>query len=212
MNNSRRHFLKGLTLGSGSILLTPMLGRFHAEAAGIGPEALPKRFVFVVKSSGIIPDRLEPESLQNKIAKQESLIDEPLSDCKLPDSLSSLEPFKNKTSIIQGLSGKMCKGGHSSWFGALGVYRTGGEHNSGVILRATVDAELAKLNPSPFNHVGLALRGKVMGNETEGTLYPGITAVAPGRELPFQASPDMAYQQLLAVRSPIPIRRGHATT
>src|SRR5690606_11956801 len=62
--------------------------------------------------------------------------------------------------------------------------------------RATVDAELAKLYPSAFQHVGLALRGKVMSKETEGTLYPGITAVAKDRELPFQASPDVAYEQL----------------
>ena len=78
----------------------------------------------------------------------------------------------------------------------MGVYKTGGEHNSGTIRRATVDAELANLYPSPFHHVGLALRGKVMGNETEGTLYPGISAVGPNRELPFQASPDVAYEQL----------------
>ena len=78
----------------------------------------------------------------------------------------------------------------------MGVYKTGGEHNSGSILRATADAELARLYPSPFQHVGLALRGKVMGTETEGTLYPGITAIGQDRELPFQASPDIAYEQL----------------
>ena len=55
---------------------------------------------------------------------------------------------------------------------------------------------MAKLFPSPFNHVGLALRGKVMGSETEGTLYPGLSASGQGRELPFQASSDIAYQQL----------------
>ena len=33
--------------------------------------------------------------------------------------------------IVQGLSGKMCKGGHSSWFGAMGCYRAGGEHDEG---------------------------------------------------------------------------------
>jgi len=68
--------------------------------------------------------------------------------------------------------------------------------SSGSILRATADAEIARLFPAPFQHVGLALRGKVMGKEWEGTLYPGITAVAPNRALPFQASPDIAHQQL----------------
>ena len=194
--NDRRTFLKGLTLGSGGTLLTPMLGQLGLQAAGADRKAFPQRFVFVVKSSGIIPERLEPESLKPELEDKGLFVNEPLDDHKLPATLEPLEPFKDQTAIVQGLSGKMCKGGHSSWFGAMGVYKTGGEHNSGTILRATVDAEIAKLFPSPFNHVGLALRGKVMGSETEGTLYPGITASGQGRELPFQASPDIAYQQL----------------
>jgi len=196
MNNTRRQFLAGATLGAGGVLLQPMLDRFALEAAGADQQQTPQRFVFVMKSSGILPSALIPKSLKQKLPDRSGLVSEPLADHQLPNSLAALEPFKDQLAIIQGLSGKMCKPGHSSWFGALGVYKTGGEHNSGVILRATVDAELAKLSPSPFNHVGLALRGKVMGKETEGTLYPGITAVAPGRELPFQASPDVAYQQL----------------
>ena len=98
--------------------------------------------------------------------------------------------------MIQGLSGNMCRGGHSSWFGAMGVYMTGGEHNRGAILRATADAELAKLNPAPFNHVGLAVRGPALSKTYGGTMYPGITAIAANKELPFQGSPDRAFEQL----------------
>ena len=190
--NKRRAFLKGLTLGSGSTLFSPML----SNLAAADRSEFPQRFVFVVKSSGIIAGRLEPESLKAKIADKKAYVNESLADHQLPAEFAPLEPFKDQTAIVQGLSGKMCKGGHSSWFGAMGVYKTGGEHSSGVVLRATADAEIAKLSPSPFQHVGLALRGKVMGSETEGTLYPGITASGQGRELPFQASPDIAYEQL----------------
>ena len=196
MTNSRRRFLKTTAIGSSSLLLQPMLQRFRLEAAGLEQAQLPQRFVFVVKSSGIIADKLVPPSLSGAIVDKSTSFNEPLAPHTLPETLQPLEPFKDQLAIVQGLSGKMCRPGHSSWFGAMGVYKTGGEHNSGVILRATADAELARLFPSPFNHVGLALRGKVMGKETEGTLYPGITAVGPGRELPFQASPDIAYQQL----------------
>ncbi len=196
MSNSRRQFLKNAALGSGTALLTPMLQRFARAADGVPRARIPQRFVFVVKSSGIIPERLEPQSLKSKLADKSKFIDQPLAAHKLPAELSPLELLKEHVAIVQGLSGKMCKGGHSSWFGAMGVYKTGGEHNSGDILRATADALLARLFPSPFNHIGLALRGKVMGREKEGTLYPGITASAAGRELPFQASPDIAYQQL----------------
>lgn len=201
--NNRRCFLKDLSLGSSGIVLSQILSRLSAEAAGIKPEHLPQRFVFVMKSSGIIPSKLEPASLREALSDKSKYVNESLSDHALPATLAPLEPFKDQLGIVQGLSGRMCRPGHSSWFGAMGVYKTGGEHNSGTILRATVDAEMARLNPSPFNHVGLALRGKVMGKEMEGTLYPGITAVAPNRELPFQASPDVAYQQLFgsAIRS-----------
>ena len=177
-------------------MLSPMLGQLGLQAAGADRKEFPQRFVFVVKSSGIIPSKLVPETLRPKLESAEGVVSESLRDHKLPATLAPLEPLKDQVSIVQGLSGKMCKGGHSSWFGAMGVYKTGGEHSSGTILRATADAELAKLSPSPFMHVGLALRGKVMGSETEGTLYPGITAVGQGRELPFQASPDIAYEQL----------------
>ena len=195
-DSTRRHFLKGISLGSGSIALSSILHRLACGANGVDSQQLPKRFVFVMKSSGIIPDRIVPKSLAEKSNDTSVMVNESLQQHTLPPEMAPLEAFKDQLAIVQGLSGKMCKGGHSSWFGALGVYKTGGEHNSGSILRATVDAELAKLFPSPFNHVGLALRGKVMGKETEGTLYPGITAVGAGRELPFQASPDIAYEQL----------------
>ena len=59
MNDSRRGFLKQASLSSGAFLLTPILNRLAAEAAG-ETDALPQRFVFVVKSSGIIPSTLEP--------------------------------------------------------------------------------------------------------------------------------------------------------
>lgn len=196
MKNNRRHFLKTTAIGSSSVLLQPMLQRFRLEAAGVQRAQLPQRFVFVMKSSGIISEKLEPRTLKGAIEDKSKAVNESLANHVLPETLKPLEPFKDQLAIVQGLSGKMCRPGHSSWFGAMGVYKTGGEHNSGVILRATADAELARLFPSPFNHVGLALRGKVMGKENEGTLYPGITAAGPGRELPFQASPDIAYQQL----------------
>ena len=195
MHCQRRTFLKGLSLGSGAALISPMLQQMSLEAAGANRKQFPQRFVFVVKSSGIIADRIEPEFLQSKI-KAGGYLNESLVKHPLADTLKPLEPFKDQLGIVQGLSGKMCRGGHSSWFGAMGVYKTGGEHSSGTILRATADAELARLFPAPFQHVGLALRGKVMGSEYEGTLYPGISAVAPNRELPFQASPDVAHQQL----------------
>ena len=175
-------------------MLTPFLQQVQAQAEGIS-EVFPHRFVFVVKSSGIVPDGITPEAFKGKDVSSK-LVNEDLTKTPLPASMQALEPFKDQLSIVQGLSGKMCRGGHSSWFGMMGAYMTGGEFDAGTVLRATADAELAKLNPAPFNHVGLAVKGKALGKAYGGIMYPGITAVGPGKELPFQGSPDVAYEQL----------------
>jgi len=189
MSTNRRDALKGLSLGAGSFLLSPLLQQATAQASLQTPR--PQRFVFVVKSSGIVPEGVTPPSITSTDAVNQSL-----QGVRLPDSMAPLEPFKDQLSIIQGLSGKMCRGGHSSWFGAMGVYMTGGEHDRGAILRATADAELARLSPAPFQHVGLAVRGPALSRSYGGVLYPGITAIGANKELPFQGSPDLAYQQL----------------
>ena len=190
MTTTRRDVLKGCCLGAGGFLLDTFMRQVRVDAAG-DERALPQRFVFVVKSSGIVPDGVTPDGLRGEAAVNRSLVDVPL-----PASMAPLEPMKDQLSIVQGLSGKMCRGGHSSWFGAMGVYMTGGEHDRGAILRATADAELAKLSPAPFHHVGLAVRGPALSKSYGGVLYPGITAVAANKELPFQGSPDLAFEQL----------------
>jgi hypothetical protein len=190
MNFTRRDILKGLPLGAGAFLLTPLLKQAQLHAEG-NAQALPNRFVFVVKSSGIIPDAITPEEFKGSKPANELL-----KDVSLPASMSALEPFKDQLSIVQGLSGKMCRGGHSSTYGMLGVYMCGSENNTNAALRATADAELAKLNPAPFNHVGLAVRADCLSGAYGGTMYPGISAVGPNKELPFQGSPDLAFKQL----------------
>ena len=194
MNLTRRDTLRNLSLGAGAFLLTPFLRQIEIQAAG-NSSSIPNRFVFVVKSSGIIPDGITPDALKGKDSSG-SLFSQDLKDVALPSSMRALEPLKDQLSIVQGLSGKMCRGGHSSWFGMMGVYMTGGEFDAGAIIRATADAELAKLNPAPFNHLGLAIKGKALSSDYGGTMYPGITAVGPGQELPFHGSPDIAYEQL----------------
>lgn len=194
MTMTRRNAFRNISLGAGAFLLSPLLRQVELQAAG-NSLAIPNRFVFVVKSSGIVPDGITPEILKGQDSGS-SLFNQDLTNIALPSSMRALEPFKDQLSIVQGLSGKMCRGGHSSWFGMMGVYMTGGEFDAGAVLRATADAELAKLNPAPFNHVGLAIKGKALSDDYGGTMYPGISAVGPGQELPFQGSPDIAYEQL----------------
>lgn len=199
MRSSRRKFLKQFSLGSGGALLTPLVTQLAAQAEGTG-HGVPQRFVFLVKSSGLTAEAITPAALRDKSPTGDAPLVEVLKDHPLPETLKPLEPFKDQLGIVQGFSGKMCLQGHTSYFGAMGVHTSPSETSSGSPLRATVDTRLSARYPSPFGHVGLALRGAAVGGAgdaiPEGTIYPGLSAVAPGRELPFQASPDQAYDQL----------------
>jgi hypothetical protein len=192
MIHSRRSVLKGMSLGAGGFLLSPFLQQAELHAEG-DSKNLPSRFVFVVKNSGIWPSAITPEEFK---PGGSNAINASLTKTELPPSMKPLEPFQNQLSIVQGLSGKMCRGGHTSNFGMLGVYMVGTESNPGNPFRATADAELAKLYPAPFNHVALAVRAGWGSNAYGGIMYPGISAIAPGKELPFQGSPDVAFEQL----------------
>ena len=79
--------LKGVTLGAGAVALAPFLRNLEAAEQ----QQIPKRFVFVVKSSGLQGDYLNPEGLQHR---GDDLVDEPLAGRKISDSMKSLEPFK----------------------------------------------------------------------------------------------------------------------
>ena len=181
----RRTVLKGLSLGAGSLALSPFLNHFARLDADDADTNLPKRFVFVVKASGLQADFINPEGLKHG---GDRIVDEPLGQRKLPESLASFEPFRDRLTILQGLSGKMCNFGHSSFYGALGAYKA---TLQGQPSAATIDGHLSNLFPSVFNHIGLK-----MGDGSQGTAYPAISAAGKNKQLPFQCNPELAYQNL----------------
>ena len=220
MKLSRRQLLRNSMFIPGAIALNPLLTPFvqRARAAAEGKGA-PLRIVFVVKSSGLTPAELVPQEMTEELVHvgqasaagdnyqqalslkhSDKLIDRPLAKVKLHESLAPLEPLKDRIAIVQGLSGKMCKGGHSSWFGAMGCYRGGGEHDWSDIIAPTFDGVMARHLPSIFPHVGLCISGKVMGGASvqDGVIYPGISAIARNRQLPYQATPLAAYKELFS--------------
>ena len=207
---NRRAMLKTAAAATVSPLLLPFLQRMEAEAAGLAGS--PQRFLFVVKCSGLTPAELVPTGLADDLTQPgteegspaelkpaESLFDVSLANHELPDSLTSLTEHQDHLTILQGLSGKMCRGGHSAWYGAMGCYHTGSEGNPGRAASATVDGMLAKALPSIFPHVGLTLGGKVLSGVKDSVVYPGISVIDVDRPLPYQASPLMAYKNLFGI-------------
>ena len=109
---------------------------------------------------------------------------------KLHETLSQLEPLKDRVTIIQGLSGRAgaVSDPHGANFGALGVYRS---DNGAPAAAETIDGALAKAMPAIFSHVGFK-----MGAANELIAHPALSAAGKGKPLPFYCSPIMAYQEL----------------
>ncbi|MDX1948766.1 MAG: DUF1552 domain-containing protein [Pirellulaceae bacterium] len=193
----RRDALKGLALGAGSLVLSPILSRLQAQAAGKAVTA--KRFVFVVESNGVRPEQLAPVGVERKAREQRplngpaELRDISLADKDLPLSLEPLAPFKDRVTIVEGLSGRVCGGGHSNNFQALGAFGAGRGNGgeSQAIEAETIDGALAKTLPGIFPHIGLGISKRL-----ENSIIYNVSAWDRNKALPTIVKPDLAYATL----------------
>lgn len=193
MFHHRRDALKTLGLSAGATFLHPILSQLKAQAAGQPMTA--KRFVFVVESNGVKPQQMPPVGIERKERPEKLLngppefIDVPLADKELAFSLQPVNAWKDKLTIVNGLSGRICGGGHSNGFGALGVVPGG--RKSPVDVYETIDAALAKTVPGIFPHVGLGISKHVANN----VVY-SISAWGKGQKMPIVCQPQQAYSAL----------------
>lgn len=193
MQLHRRDLLKHVSLGAGSILLAPILSRLQAHADGRPITA--KRFVFVIESNGLPPDHIAPVGTgrrhrpQKPMTGESPFVDLPLADQKLPVPLEALEPFKDRLTLVNGLSSRICPGGHSSNFGTLASRSvpTGSSNAVGE----TIDWALGRGLPAIFPHVGLGIAVQ----PSKGIIY-NCTASGVGQKLPTICKPEIAYAAL----------------
>lgn len=196
MSMTRRDALKGMTLSAGSLVLAPVLARLQAQAAGKAVTA--KRFVFVVESNGVPPAHIVPAGIKREPRQQQAggpanFLDVPLADKELPMSLEPVAPWKDRLTIVQGLSGRVCGGGHSNNFQALGAFGAGrgnGGESMGIE-GETIDGALAKAVPGIFPHVGLGISKRL-----ENSIIYNISAWDRNKGLPTIVKPDVAYSTL----------------
>ena len=190
---SRRKFTKGIALSSASLALSPLLRQIQANVQGSEAD-IPRRFVFVVKSSGLTAEAIRPLGVD--VSKDDTTIDVSLKDRKLPPTLVSLEAFKDQLLILDGLSGANFSGNHSAYYGALSCH-----HGPDKPAAASIDCILGSKYRAPFQNYGFAPNGHSIGNNfgpivQETAVFPKISAYGQNKPMAFQASAEKAYRQL----------------
>lgn len=193
---NRREFLKTSAIGAGSLMLQSSDAPLFADQPSSKP---PMRFIFMHKGNGLFPSVMVPPSLsQVDLAREnkKEAFEVDLDRHELPKWMSALEAHKKEMTILQGLSGKMCTNGHHSWQSCLGVYAANERLSS--IKWATVDFELAKLFPSPLEHIELACF-PIDGGNARGNIHgieKGFSARGPQQPNYAFGSPKVAINEL----------------
>ncbi len=186
---NRRDLLKTTVLGAGAMALAPSFNQLFAAPGGSG---IPKRFVFIRKSSGINPLEIAPLDLSDKdrgLDEKKQPFEADLHHHELPKWLRGLDPYKEHMTILQGLSAKMSENVHYSFSSVMGCFKSN-RNTLSAIKRTTVDFELAGLFPSPFGHVELSFAGGRTG------IVEGYSAPAPQTRNYCYADPDTARSEL----------------
>jgi hypothetical protein len=197
LHPNRRTFLRNSGLGVGALALSPVVRQLQARAEGKVPGNL--RFVFIVESNGLPPEQLSPEGIERKRRNQGPLngpaefFEASLDGRKLPSSIDPVSKWKDKVTIIQGLSGKVAGGGHSNNFQALGAFGAGSGQSgeSTAILGPTIDGALAKHIGGIFPHLGLGISKRL-----ENSVVYSISAIGENKPLPIMVKPDQAMGTL----------------
>ncbi len=165
---------------------------FNQLFAAPGASGIPKRFIFIRKSSGIRPLEIALPDFSDKdraLDEKKQPLEVDLDRHELPKWLRGLDPYKEHMTILQGLSAKMSENVHYSFSSVMGCFKSN-RNTLSAIKRTTVDFELAKLFPSPFGHVELSFAGGRTG------IVSGYSAPAPQTRNYCYADPDTARSEL----------------
>ena len=186
---SRRDFLRTSGLGAGAMALAPSFSQLFAAPGSTG---IPKRFIFIRKSSGIRPAEIALRNFSEKdkaLDEKKQPLEVDLDKHELPKWLRGLDAHKEHMTILQGLSAKMSENVHWSFSSVMGCFKSN-RNTLSAIKRATVDFELARLFPSPFGHVELSFAGGRTG------IVSGYSAPAPQTRNYCYADPETARNEL----------------
>ncbi|MEK6238651.1 MAG: DUF1552 domain-containing protein, partial [Planctomycetales bacterium] len=179
---NRRTFFRGTTLGIGGVYLGPFLRQLQAAAGS----KQPARVLFFVQGNGVYPTEIQPKGIERP-KNPTALEDRPLAPHQAAFSMQPLEPWRNKTTMIHGLSGRIARGSHNMGFAALGCWPMGKKDYG-----ETVDAAIARNLGGIYRHVGLGVSNR------PSSLTYNLTSAGRGKALPTLLNPVVAHRQFFA--------------
>ncbi|QTN31537.1 DUF1552 domain-containing protein [Akkermansiaceae bacterium] len=194
--HNRRDFLRTSAAGLFGIAGLSSLPHLQAAMAGGASRATAPgtpRFIFLRKSNGTFPSELVPASLSaadRKKDENKEALDIDLDRHELPEWMEPIAKHKDNLTLLQGLSAKMCTMGHSTYQSPLAVSRSA--ERVATITRASVDVELGRMFPSPFEHIELTCSNNQSG------VVRGMSSIGPMQPNYAFASPGAAYRNLFA--------------
>jgi len=194
MLTTRRSLLKGLTLGAGAVVLDPLIRQLEAQAAATSEK--PTRYLFVMLPNGCPASEINPVDfpLLNH-DRRKGLTVEPIGERKLHPSMAAVEKYKDKVTILQGVSGTCANcpgseesaGGHSKAWSALGAFMA----MNNTVPAATVDWALGKKLGGLFTNICLGV-----SKDPSTSIVYDMSAAGPGRKNPTICHPAIAYKTL----------------
>ena len=135
---SRREFLRTSGLGVGAMALAPSFNQVFADPGAIG---IPKRFIFIRKSSGIRPLEIALRDFSDKdrvLDEKKQPLEVDLDRHELPKWLRGLDAYKEHMTILQGLSAKMSENVHYSFSSVMGCFKSN-RNTLSAIKRTTIE-------------------------------------------------------------------------
>lgn len=194
-STDRRTALKSVALGAGAVVLGPFLRSLEAQAAGQKPKP---RVIFLLESNGLYPDHIQPtrkveghvadnrvQRRDGQLAGVDQLVDVSLSDYELSETLSPLAPYRDRLTIIQGLSGAD-NPGHGGSYSTLGCYN----RQLGPIGQ-TVDCGLGEALSNVIPVVGLGV-----SPNPDVCFINNSSVTVPHRPMVVHCQPELTFQAL----------------
>lgn len=178
----RRTLLKGVSAGTGGLLLAPLLQKVEAHAAGT--DATPKRVIFVLFDNGFHEEGAQPVGVPLATDKVKQLS---LTDLTLPFDLEPFAPWRDRMTIIQGLRGFHLSPSHGAGFGALSGLPFSKDQPKGE----SIDAAVAKDATTVFPLLVLG----IAAGQSSPTAFVS-SAWGGGRPIAAQCRPEIAYETL----------------